>query len=283
KLTKDILDTASEIPFASHLPTMRPVENPYYVPDSTGDLSVAVEGHFLDAARYAYKPTLQVDGQNPGYTVNVNNTDRLEFHVPYAALKRKSGNPKAVEYRHMLLTVPYVGNEVWCIVAAFCKRTATFKFDLVALPESPGTLVITKKKHNVPGDPDTRPVTAPEQFQDSKDNDITEAKDGKLYCFPPRDAGSGWRIQPGRVKGRVTQVVEGDESKDWWWVSNPDPLTSIANACVRMETLHKGWPNHSGKVKFVVDYIEEHDTAHDVVTPVNVNKGWGQRDVVAID
>ena len=57
---------------------------------------------------------------------------------------------------------------------------------------------------------------------------------------------------------------------------------SMANACVRMETLHKGWPNHSGKVKFVVDYTEEHDTSTDVVTPVPVTISWGGSQVVQI-
>jgi hypothetical protein len=152
----------------------------------------------------------------------------------------------------------------------------------VKLPKNPGTLVITKKKElsncGAAG-LDTQRVASPEQFQDSKDNDITEDKTGKLYCFPPRDAGTGWRAQPATVKGRVTQVVEGEQNTDWWWVSNPDSLTSLANACVRMETLHKA-VGHSGKVKFVVDYVEEHDATREVVTPVPITVSWGSSQLV---
>jgi hypothetical protein len=286
KLTKDILDAASAIPFSHREPAVRPLSNPYFAPLASGSLAVVIDGHFVDIGKKGYEATLTLDDQ-PGhpYTQADNNTDELRFDIPYSVLQRK-GDGSSVEYTHFTVSVPF-HKSGFCLFD--CKSAESFKFTLVKLPNSPGTLVITKKKElSNCGAPclDTQRVTTPEQFQDSKDNDITEDKTGKLYCFPPRDAGAGWRIQPATVKGRVTQVVEGDQNTDWWWVSNPDSLTSIANACVRMETLHKAGifgSGHSGKVKFVVDYIEEHDTTHEVVTPVPITVSWGSSQLVSLD
>jgi hypothetical protein len=279
-LTKDVLDTASLIPFTRRDPSVRPLANPYYAPLPTGALRLVLDGHFLDASKDGYQPIMNVDNDPERYAANANSTDQLEFSLPYTALTRKGNNPNAVEYRQLTLTVPFVGNHFYCVADFLCKESATFRFKLVTLPQSPGQLVITKKR-TVPA-VTTKNVSSAEQFQDSKDNDILEDKSGKLYCFAPQDAGPGWRISPARVKGRVTQVVEGKEGTDWWWVSNPDSQTSIANACVRLETLHKtGW-GHSGKIKFVVDYVEEHDSTSDITTDVPVTIGWGGSQVVQL-
>ncbi|CAJ3069001.1 hypothetical protein [Burkholderia pseudomallei] len=280
KLTKDVLDTASAIPFSRRDPSVRPISNPYYVPLDHGNLIIVIDGHFVDSSRNGYQATLQVDGSPNSYVQSGNSTDQLQFSVPYSALARKSANPNSVEFRHISLNVPYQGNQLWCVFAFMCKNTANFKFDLITLPQSPGQIVVTKSSDVA--DIVTQKVTTPEADQDSKDNDIEEDKSGKLYCYAPRDAGTGWRIQPATVKGRITMVIEGDEGKDWWWVSNPDSATSMANACVRMQTLHKGWPNHSGKVKFVVDYTEEHDSVKVVNNNVRVNIGWGGSQVIPV-
>jgi hypothetical protein len=282
KLSKDILDASASIPLAHREPSVRALSNPYFAPLASGSLAIVIDGHFLDIGKKGYQATLTLDDQ-PGhpYTQVDNNTDQLRFDIPYSVLQRK-GDGNSVEYTHFTLSVPF-HKSGFCLFG--CKSAETFKFTMVKLPKNPGTLVITKKKElSNCGAPclDTQRVTSPEQFQDSKDNDITEDKTGKLYCSPPRDAGTGWRIQPATVKGRVTQVVEGDQNTDWWWVSNPDSLTSIANACVRMETLHKAW-GHSGKVKFVVDYVEEHDATREVVTPVPITVSWGSSQLVNLD
>jgi len=274
-LSNDILAAANAIPFSHREPAVRPLANPYYVPLENGSLQIRIDGHFLDIGKPGYNPTLLVGDQPTPYPHTENSTDHLQFSVPYSALTRTTPD-NVVDYKRLTLTVPY-HKSGFCLFS--CKGTETFKLTLITLPRSPGTLVVTKHKQ-VP-DTDTKPVTTPEQFQDSKDDDITEDKTGKLYCFAPADAGTGWRIRPSTVKGRVTKIVEGRENTDWWWVSNPDSLTSQANACVRMETLHKGGiGGHSGKVRFVVDYVEEHDKLTDVDTPVQIDRSWGGSQLV---
>jgi hypothetical protein len=272
-LSTDILTAASAIPFSHREPSVRPLANPYYVPLDAGSLQVRIDGHFLDIGKSGYDATLRVGDAPTTYAHSENSTDHLQFSVPYSALARTTAD-NVVDYKRLTVSVPY-HKSGFCLF--WCKGTETFKLTLITLPRNPGTLVVTKHKQ-VP-DVDTKPVTSPEQFQDSKDNDITEDKTGKLYCFAPADAGTGWRIQPSSVKGRVTWVFEGEQGTDWWWVSNPDSATSQADACVRMETLHKNF-GHSGKVKFVVDYTEEHDKLTNVDTPVQIDRPWGGSQLV---
>lgn len=266
KLTKDILDTADRIPFARRDPAVRPLSNPYYVRQDTGNLHVTIDGHFLDNSEHGYEATIKVDSTNYSAQQTTNNRDQLGFDVPYSQVKSgrvtailaNRGETTKAAYTHITVTIPY--KKSGCIFN--CKKLAVFKFELVALPDSIGQVTITQ--HYSEDSTPSAPQVSDEAFQDSKDNDITEDKSGKLTCWAPRN--NGWAIRTPSVKGKVIQIVEGEEGTDWWWVANPASETSAANACIRMETLHKK-VGHSGKVRFVVEWDEEHHVLQPTQSP----------------
>lgn len=272
-LTRDIQEAAARIPWARREPAVRPLAQPYFVSRDSGLLRLNFDGNFVDASREGYGASVTIDRGGTRYPQVGNTNYSLAFEIPHAALRRTGHDPKVAEYRRITLTTPYRDNAFYCFLPFLCREQSSFEFTLVALPESPGRVELKTVRPIMVKKPQS--TTSPEQTQDSKDDDIPEDKSGKLYCFPPTN---GWAIRHATVKGRITNRIEGDEGKDWWWVSNPDSASSATNACVRMQTLKKAW-GHSGKVKFVVDFVEEKDFPDVEVLDAPAPVSWGDAQI----
>jgi hypothetical protein len=279
KTYKDIKDVEKSaqvaidaLPLSKTFPLMSRLVPTYAEQTGAKTISVQVEGNFVDVVKRGFDATLTV---NAHQIVNTNKTNSLlVFDIPTAILNHADNH---VSPNTLTLSIPYVkpGALGFLNIDWFStKDAATFLLPLMTLPKTFGTIAVTSQVTK-PGTV-TKPISSPEQQQESVDDDIKcggEHGDLAVHTWP---VDPGWQIIPASTHAQVTwsQGKQGQDG-DWWIQSNCSSATALC-FCVSTEHHRTGT---SGKVHFKMVATEQQQTnvtqSRTDVIPI----GWGDSKV----
>jgi hypothetical protein len=279
KTYKDIKDVENSaqvsidaLPLSKTFPLISRFLPTYAEQTGAKTISVQVEGNFVDVVKRGFDATLSVNGHQ---IVNTNKTNLLlVFDIPADVLNHADNSVSA---NTLTLSIPYVmpGAFGFLNIDWFSKKdAATFLLPLMTLPKTFGTISVTSQVTK-PGTV-TKPISSPEQQQESVDDDIKcggEHGDLAVHTWP---VDAGWMIIPSSTQAQVTwsQGKQGQDG-DWWIQSNCSSVTAI---CFCVSTEHHG-AGTSGKVHFKMVATEQQQTnvtnSRTDVIPI----GWGDSKV----
>jgi hypothetical protein len=249
------------LPFAKNFPQAWHFGPAFAEATGTNPIRFAVTGHFYDLGRDGYDAELSINGAVPIKNI-VKDYTSIAFEVPRTALKPASTN---VGENQVTIRVPYQKGVIF-----HSKEFAEYKTVIGSLPQFVGTLTSTIKT-TAAGPPAVQANLGPEDNQDSSDDDIAcggEHADLAIHLAYPT---TGWRVQPSSV-GWQLLWTQGDAGNDW--DDHPRNCSTKLVACLCVTTRHKNFGT-SGKLRFRVQFSEEHDTI--ITTPVSsdLKLSWG--------
>lgn len=266
------LAVAHVLPFSKDYPNMWSYV-PHYVPPpiSTDDKNVTIhlDGDFLDVTEPKYSPSLAVSGKT--FQASARSTGFVEFQIPRSDLL---ASDTKINVETLQIDIPYKKSTL--IVFENEKHT-TFSLPLVMLPKSAGTVTITTTSSS-PGKL-RQPVTSPEFRQESGDDDIKDGGEHAELAIHKWFPDPGFQVIPSTVGYKITwSQGKGGVDQDWWFSRN---LSTALEAVLCFSTEHHRFGT-SGKVHFLITFTEEKDVNNTTSVPTSAVLPWNSSKVFSL-